>query len=68
MIILGFKREKVVEGWRKLHNEQCHNLYSSPIIIRVIKLRSTRHVVHVGEMKSVENLKGRDNLEDPGNK
>jgi len=29
----------VTEGWRKLHNEELHNLYSSPNVIRVIKLR-----------------------------
>jgi hypothetical protein len=35
--ILGPKRDEVTEGWRKLHNEELHNLYSSPIIIRKIK-------------------------------
>jgi len=37
--ILGPKREKVAGGWRKLHNEELHNLYSSPNVIRVIKPR-----------------------------
>jgi hypothetical protein len=32
--IFGPKRDGVTEGWRKLHNEELHNLYSSPIIIR----------------------------------
>jgi hypothetical protein len=31
------KREKIVGGWRKLHNKVLHNLYSLPIIIRMIK-------------------------------
>jgi hypothetical protein len=40
--IFGPKRDEVTGGWRKLHNEELHNLYSSPSIIRVIKLRRTR--------------------------
>jgi hypothetical protein len=35
--IFGPKRDEVTEGWRKLHNEELHNLYSSPGIIRMIK-------------------------------
>jgi hypothetical protein len=35
-ITLGPKRDKVTGGWRKLHNEELHNLYSSPNIIRMI--------------------------------
>jgi hypothetical protein len=31
------KRDEVTEGWRKLHNEELHNLYSSSSIIRMIK-------------------------------
>jgi hypothetical protein len=34
--IFGPKRDEVMGGWRKLHNEALHNLYSSPNIIRVI--------------------------------
>jgi hypothetical protein len=34
--IFGPKREEVVGGWRRLHNEQLHNLYASQNIIRVI--------------------------------
>jgi hypothetical protein len=37
--IFGPKRDEVTGGWRKLHNEELHNLYSSPSIIRVIKSR-----------------------------
>jgi hypothetical protein len=37
--IFGPERNKAIGGWRKLHNEELHNLYSSPIIIRMIKLR-----------------------------
>jgi hypothetical protein len=35
---LGPKREEVVGGWRRLHNEELHDLYTSPNIINVIKL------------------------------
>jgi hypothetical protein len=31
------KRDELIEGWRKLHNEELHNLYSSPNIIRMIQ-------------------------------
>jgi hypothetical protein len=37
--IFGPKRDKVTGDWRKLQNEELHNLHSSPSIIRVIKLR-----------------------------
>jgi hypothetical protein len=32
----GPKRDEVMRGWRNLHNEELHNLYSSPSIIRMI--------------------------------
>jgi hypothetical protein len=32
--IYGPKRDEVIGGWRKLHNEELHNLYGSPLIIR----------------------------------
>jgi hypothetical protein len=35
--IFGPKRDEVTREWRKLHNEELHNLYSSPDIIRQIK-------------------------------
>jgi hypothetical protein len=34
--IFGPKREEVKGGWRRLHNEELHNLYISPDIVRVI--------------------------------
>jgi hypothetical protein len=45
----------VVRGWRRLHNEELHNLYTSPNIVRVIKsgrIKWTGHVAWMGEMKS----------------
>jgi hypothetical protein len=38
----GPERDEVTGGWRKLHNEELHNLYSSPSIIRMIKSRRMR--------------------------
>jgi hypothetical protein len=35
--IFGPKTDEVIGGWRKLHNEELHNVYSSPSIIRIIK-------------------------------
>jgi hypothetical protein len=51
--IYGPKWEEVAGGWRRLHNEELHNLCDSPNIVRVIKSRMVRwagHVAHVGEM------------------
>jgi hypothetical protein len=48
--IFGPKRDEVTGGWRKLHNEELHNLYSSPNIIRMIKSRRRRWVGHVARM------------------
>jgi hypothetical protein len=47
---LGPKRDEETEGWRKLHNEGLHNLYSSPSIIRIIKSRRMRWAGHVTRM------------------
>jgi hypothetical protein len=44
------KREEMTGGWRKLHNEELHNLYSSPSIIRMIKSRRMRWAGHVAQM------------------
>jgi hypothetical protein len=48
--IFGLKRDEVLGGWKKQHNEELRNLYSSPSIIRVIKLRSMRWAGHVACM------------------
>jgi hypothetical protein len=48
--IFGPKRDEVTGGWRKLHNEELHNLYSSPSIIRMIKSRRMRWEGHVARM------------------
>jgi hypothetical protein len=52
--IFGPKREEVTGGWRKLHNEELHGLYSSPSIIRMIKARRMRWVGHVACMGVVK--------------
>jgi hypothetical protein len=36
------KRDEVMGGWRKLHNEELHDMYYSPNIIRTIKSRRMR--------------------------
>jgi hypothetical protein len=54
--IFGPKRDEVTGEWRKLHNEELHNLYSSPDNIRQIKsrrMRWTGHVARVGEERKV---------------
>jgi hypothetical protein len=43
----GPKRDEVTGGWRKLHNEELHNLYSSPGIIRINKSRRMTWAGHV---------------------
>jgi hypothetical protein len=48
--IFGSKRDEVTEEWRKLHNEQLHDLYSSPSIIRIIKSRRMIWKGHVARM------------------
>jgi hypothetical protein len=48
--IFGPKRDEVTGKWRKLHNEELHNLYSSPDIIRQVKSRQMRWVGHVARM------------------
>jgi hypothetical protein len=40
--IIGLKRDEVTGEWRKLNNEELHDLYSSPSIIRIIKSRRMR--------------------------
>jgi hypothetical protein len=45
--IFGPKRDEVTEGWRKLHNEELHDLCSLPSTIRMIKSRRMRWAGHV---------------------
>jgi hypothetical protein len=52
--IFAPKRDQVTGDWRKLHNEELHNLYSSPSIIRMIKptrMRLAGHVVQMGKKR-----------------
>ena len=49
--IFGPKRDGVTGEWRKLHNEELNDLYSSPNIVRVIKSRRMRWAGHVACMK-----------------
>jgi hypothetical protein len=55
-IIFGPKRDEMMGEWRKLHNEELHNFYSSPDIIRQVKARRMRwagHVARMGEERKV---------------
>jgi hypothetical protein len=57
--IFGPKRGGVTGGWKKLHNEELHDLYSSPTIIRIIKSRRmvwAGHVARIGEKRNVYRL------------
>jgi len=49
------KREEVVGGWRRLHNEELCNVYGLPHFIRVIKLRGMRWAGHVARLGEVGN-------------
>jgi hypothetical protein len=48
--IFGPKRDEEIGDWRKLHNEELHNLYGSSRIIRRMKSRKMRWVGHVARM------------------
>jgi hypothetical protein len=50
--IFGSKRDEVTGGWRNLHCEEHHNLYSSPSIIRKIKSSRMRWATHIALMGS----------------
>jgi hypothetical protein len=45
--IFGPKRDEVTGEWKKLHNKELNNLYSSPNIVRLIKSRRMRWAGHV---------------------
>jgi hypothetical protein len=53
--IFGPKRDEVTEEWRKVHNEEFHDLYSSPSIIRIIKARRMRWAGNVARMGEERN-------------
>jgi hypothetical protein len=46
----GAKRDEVIRGWRKLHNEELHKVYRSPGIIRSIKSRRMRWAGHAARI------------------
>jgi hypothetical protein len=48
-------RKEKAGGWRRLHIEELHNVYTSPNIIRVIKLRRMRWAGHVTYMEDMRN-------------
>jgi hypothetical protein len=57
--IFGPKRDEVMGEWRKLHNEELRDLYSSPSIIRIITSRRMRwagHVARMGEKRNAYRL------------
>jgi hypothetical protein len=57
--IFGPKRDEVTGEWRKLHNEELHDLYSSSSIIRIIKssrMRWAGHVARMGEKRNAYRL------------
>jgi hypothetical protein len=69
--IFGLKRDEVMGGWRKLHNEELLDFYCSPSIIRMIKLRWAEHVARKGEKRNVYMVlvgkpEGKKPLERPG--
>jgi hypothetical protein len=53
--IFGIKRDEVTGGWRKVHNEELHNLYPSPSIIRMSKSRRMKWAGHVVRMVAKRN-------------
>jgi hypothetical protein len=72
--IFGPKRDEETGEWRRLHNEELNDLYSSPNIMRVMKSRRKRWAGHVARMGKREvhtgfwwgDLKEGDHLRDPG--
>jgi hypothetical protein len=57
--IFGPKRKEVAVGWRRLHNEELHNLYASTSVGRVVRSRRVRwvgHVARIGKMRKAYNI------------
>jgi hypothetical protein len=55
--IFGSKKDEVIGGWRKLHDEELHNLYYSPNIIRKVKEDvMVRHVARKGEKRNARRI------------
>jgi hypothetical protein len=52
----GPKREEVARGWGRLQNEELHNLYTSPNVIRVMKSRRRRWTGHVARMRAMRRV------------
>jgi hypothetical protein len=71
--IFGPKRDELTGEWKKLHNGELHNLYSSPDIVTQIKSRRMRwagHVARMGEGRNVYRIlvgkpEGKRSLERP---
>jgi hypothetical protein len=60
LIIFEPKSDELTGGWRKLHNEGIHNLYSSPNIIRTVKrMRWVEHVAHMGNINEFKIFVGK---------
>jgi hypothetical protein len=53
--IFGPKRDEVTGEWRKMHNEELHDLYSSPSTIRMLRSRTMRWAGHVARMGEKRN-------------
>jgi hypothetical protein len=53
--IFGLKRDELKARWRKLHNKELHNLYSSPSIIRMMKSQRMRWAGHITRMREKRN-------------
>jgi hypothetical protein len=53
--MFGPKRDEVIGGWKKFHNEELHNSHSSPNIIRMINSRRMKWAGNVARMKEENN-------------